>query len=110
MSVYDSIALMVMSMSGIFSSVQWLYLDTQSVMNKSGQACIGYLHFADWFVLVFFGACVIGLQHLFEDFYQQFVVCNYADLMSKAVVVKLLGNGVCIVFLFHVSVEGFHAC
>ena len=62
MSVHDSIALMVMHMIGTYLSlfVSWLCLDSQSVMNSCGPGLLN----TDVFIIIFFGTCVICLQHL----------------------------------------------
>ena len=61
MSLNVPIVLMVICMPGISSSlfVSWLCLDSQSVMNS----CTVFLCYNVVFVIVFFGSCVIGLQH-----------------------------------------------
>ena len=57
MSMDDSIALIVMHMPGISSSlfVSWMCLDSQSAMNSCGPDFTGFLCYTDGFIIVFFG-------------------------------------------------------
>ena len=66
MSIHDSISLTVMDMPGISSSlfVSWLCEDSQPVMNGCNPGLYRILCHTNGFVIVFFGTCVIGLQHL----------------------------------------------
>ena len=66
MSMHDSIALVVMHMPGISSSlfVSWCVWISNLQWITVVQVCIVFLCCTDGSAIVYFGVCVLGLQHL----------------------------------------------
>ena len=123
MSVHDSIALMVMHMPAVSSSVSWLCLDSQSAMNNcvQGLFCILTIY---WWILndILYSLCdklatfflkiptrVLWSVIMLTTWAQlQCCNCYHADHMGTVAVLQFFqDHGICLGFLFLCHYSGF---
>ena len=92
MSVHTSEVLIFKSIPGISSSSPslWLFLDSQSATNNCGPGLYMILMLCWLMCSSIFVAYVTGCSILLEDYHQWCLVCSYASLTVKAVMVEFL--------------------